>query len=920
MNVLVVGLGEIGMPLYEIIKESRKYDVFGIDPKIKSNEEIPTNVDIIHICIPCSDVKVFVGTVIDYVQSFQPKLLIIDSTVLPRTTDKIAKKCDCMVVYSPTFGSNSNGKSFKSEIRFFGKLIGGITTEATVAAIEHFNNIGIKIIGINKSPLEAEITKLYCTTYYGTLIALSQEFHRISLSVGADFSEITRNICLLNEKSPFHTKPPVYPDVIGGHCVMPNIELILSFYDSTLLKAIKKSNEKRKEEIQNPDISKEISKTKGVVEGFKQRDRVIKPLLTIASPRDISWVKEAFDKITYVDKLWIKYYTQLEAYSVAQKYFLEHKEYTHWIISCDDGVPPINGIAKLIADIKKYDFPIISGVSTNDSLMSDDFLGVTIESPKFIHPTQIPQYVDFNLLPKEFKNLNGIIKISFQGNETLVIRRDIVEKMPYVRPEEEMKDNYQPWYRCSDFGYSVKCKETQIPIYCDLRVFYLHYKYAAHPAPNTYPSFVEKKNHEIIFEKAIRNVPHKKPAKLYEPLPEKYQRLYDFFYHNDKLQKEYEEYKPERKRIFIGTPFCNEEHSISLYVESLLNIDYPKKLIDVMWIENNSEDNTWEILQKYAEQIKDKYCSFQLLRMPCKQINPMKKITMDDYAKNKKLWDSAKINLAYMLKSGISYVNFRKIAVEQMIKVMHRLMDESLELNSDFFMFFFADMVIQPDTIKRYLWDMENIPDCGWIGCIHHGRYPKHIRAIGQDPLHQGLESPVIKVNMYNNQPLYYYENESNEIHWIVSDWNWGVNRNSWFLDESKLRNQDKNYPFPYGIYGLADEEVLYLQKNGKNIIRNVCATGHVIMFRKEVLQCRFKESVVESALQFERDMAKLGYYMYCDTYVYAKHISIDGKVYRNGLIRTDEDYDLQKIEPESPKEEKQLEPQKAEPRQGPHP
>jgi UDP-glucose 6-dehydrogenase len=269
-TVLVIGLGEVGMSIYELTQESGLYGVYGLDQKIDLRQDIPEKVDIIHICIPFSNFELFVNSVVEYVLSFQPRLLIIDSTIPPRTTERISKKCSCMVVHSPVFGTHRNRETMKFEMKFYGKLVGGVTAEATIVATDHFNKIGIPT-RVNKSPLETEVTKLYCTSYYGILIALSQEFHRLSSSVGADFSEVTGNICYLHEKS--YVKPPVYPDVIGGHCVMPNIELVLSLYDSALLKAIVESNEKRKIDVQTSKVSEEISKVKEVVEGFMKRFR-----------------------------------------------------------------------------------------------------------------------------------------------------------------------------------------------------------------------------------------------------------------------------------------------------------------------------------------------------------------------------------------------------------------------------------------------------------------------------------------------------------------------------------------------------------------------------------------------------------------------------------------------------------------------
>ena len=42
--------------------------------------------------------------------------------------------------------------------------------------------------------------------------------------------------------------PPVkyFPGVIGGHCVLPNVELLSRLDDTTLLRAIRASNERKK--------------------------------------------------------------------------------------------------------------------------------------------------------------------------------------------------------------------------------------------------------------------------------------------------------------------------------------------------------------------------------------------------------------------------------------------------------------------------------------------------------------------------------------------------------------------------------------------------------------------------------------------------------------------------------------------------
>jgi len=65
-------------------------------------------------------------------------------------------------------------------------------------------------------------------------------------------------------------RPVMFPDVIGGHCLIPNTELLLKSYDSEFLRLILKSNEKRKSEITDEKVKEEIEKVKKKVETLEK--------------------------------------------------------------------------------------------------------------------------------------------------------------------------------------------------------------------------------------------------------------------------------------------------------------------------------------------------------------------------------------------------------------------------------------------------------------------------------------------------------------------------------------------------------------------------------------------------------------------------------------------------------------------------
>ena len=53
------------------------------------------------------------------------------------------------------------------------------------------------------------------------------------------------------------------------------------------------------------------------------------------------------------------------------------------------------------------------------------------------------------------------------------------------------------------------------------------------------------------------------------------------------------------KTVSIIVPAYNEEEKISELIESLLDLDYPNKLLEIIIVDNNSSDKTKEIIKQY---------------------------------------------------------------------------------------------------------------------------------------------------------------------------------------------------------------------------------------------------------------------------------------------------------------------------------
>jgi UDP-N-acetyl-D-mannosaminuronate dehydrogenase len=246
-SVVVVGLGEVGRPLLEFLSEH--YRVIGVD--ITPPSKPIGKVDVLHVCYPF-EIKDFVGETARYIELFKPTLTIINSTVGVGTTRAIAERTGAAVVHSPVRGKHVR---MKQEMRTYAKFVGGIDPASGKYAAEHFESAGLKT-KILSAPEATELAKLTETTYFGLMIAWAQEVERYCDQVGQAYEEIVS----FYEEISFFPATKYFPGIIGGHCVMPNIEILRKFDDSSLLRAIQTSNLAKVERESHKKSSKQTTK------------------------------------------------------------------------------------------------------------------------------------------------------------------------------------------------------------------------------------------------------------------------------------------------------------------------------------------------------------------------------------------------------------------------------------------------------------------------------------------------------------------------------------------------------------------------------------------------------------------------------------------------------------------------------------
>lgn len=233
-RVVVIGLGEIGKPILELV--SKQHDAVGVDVYPSLNRI--GKVDLLHVCYPF-EINDFVGETARYIALFTPTLTIVNSTVAIGTTRTIAERTGAAVVHSPVRGKHAR---MLDEIRTYTKFVGAIDAVTGRQAAEHFESIGLKTKTLS-SPEATELAKLTETTYFGLMIAWAQEVERYCDKSAQSYEEV---ISLCDEIKFF---PPVkyFPGQIGGHCVMPNIVILSKCRAAPLLEAIQVSNQMKAE-------------------------------------------------------------------------------------------------------------------------------------------------------------------------------------------------------------------------------------------------------------------------------------------------------------------------------------------------------------------------------------------------------------------------------------------------------------------------------------------------------------------------------------------------------------------------------------------------------------------------------------------------------------------------------------------------
>lgn len=226
---LVVGVGEVGGPLADLLETKRTVVRLDAEPA-----DVEEKVSTMHVCFPYDDS--FPDSVVGLITKHNPKLTVVHSTVVPGTTRSIAHGTGWAVAYSPIRGRHGE---MKEDLVRYAKFFAAADYRGRRIASDYFCRLDLFRTEY-VFPVEAlELAKLVETSYSGLLIAWAQELERFCEELGVGRTEALA----LTEEVEYFPRYAFYPGHIKGHCIMDNLDLLEQIRPSPLIDAIRASNE-----------------------------------------------------------------------------------------------------------------------------------------------------------------------------------------------------------------------------------------------------------------------------------------------------------------------------------------------------------------------------------------------------------------------------------------------------------------------------------------------------------------------------------------------------------------------------------------------------------------------------------------------------------------------------------------------------
>lgn len=251
-RILIVGYGNIGKKLSEEYK-SLDPDIY--DPWKGFNKKSAEKYDFAFICVDTpskENGECDLSQVIESIKETNAEIVVLRSTVPPKTTEYLKETLGRRIVFSPEFyGTTQHSDEHLYDFNF--TVLGGDKkdTEEVVQLLQHVYNGNHRFCFTDSTT--AELTKYFENAMLATKVSLCCQFYDIAQQFGVNYSEMRE---LLLQDSRFNRSHTfVYKDhpYWESHCLDKDMSAITHFSNAPLIEEIIKYNESNKKHTLRPE-------------------------------------------------------------------------------------------------------------------------------------------------------------------------------------------------------------------------------------------------------------------------------------------------------------------------------------------------------------------------------------------------------------------------------------------------------------------------------------------------------------------------------------------------------------------------------------------------------------------------------------------------------------------------------------------
>jgi UDPglucose 6-dehydrogenase len=250
-SVGIVGYGAVGQGLHELFPQAAVYD----GPKgIGSREDVSAcRYAFVSVPTPAApDGSCDTSIVEEVVGWLESEVIVVRSTIVPGTTERLVRATGKRIVFQPEFGPGETPDHPFSNLRSVRWIILGGHRRDTVLVADLYKTVFNADIAIHQTDSgTAELVKYMENSFLALKVAFCNEFYDLAQAIGVDYNEL-RELWLLDPRiGRSHTF--VLPDQrgFGGKCLPKDVSALVAWSESAgaeaaLMRATLEVNERQR--------------------------------------------------------------------------------------------------------------------------------------------------------------------------------------------------------------------------------------------------------------------------------------------------------------------------------------------------------------------------------------------------------------------------------------------------------------------------------------------------------------------------------------------------------------------------------------------------------------------------------------------------------------------------------------------------